>query len=144
MPEMDGVALLRDARKLSPDTVRVLFTGQPDMKHAIAAVNEGEIFRFITKPCPRVPMALLLKSAVQQYQLITAERVLLEQTLRGSIQALTEILSVTNPLAFGRASRLRQAMSALISALGIPVNWHLEVAAMLSQIGCVLLPATTL
>jgi|SRR5581483_10418783 len=143
MPEMDGVQLLRNARKVSPDTVRVLFTGQPDMERAIAAINEGEVFRLITKPCPRVPMAVMLQSAIKQYQLITAERVLLEQTLRGSIKALTEILSLTNPLAFGRASRLRQCMGALVAALGIPVNWHLEVAAMLSQIGCVLLsPAT--
>lgn len=144
MPEMDGVQLLRTARKVSPDTVRVLFTGQPDMERAIAAINEGEVFRLITKPCPRVPMAVMLQSAVKQYQLITAERVLLEQTLRGSIKALTEILSLTNPLAFGRASRLRQCMSALVSALGIPVNWHLEVAAMLSQIGCVLLSPVTI
>src|SRR5689334_9457883 len=143
MPEMDGVALLRNARKLVPDTVRVLFTGQPDMERAIAAVNEGEIFRFMTKPCARVAMALMLKAAVRQYQLVTAERVLLEETLRGSIKALIEILSLTNPLAFGRASRLRQSMSSLISAVRIPVNWHLEVAAMLSQIGWALLsPAT--
>jgi len=144
MPYMDGVELLRHARKLSPDTVRVLFTGQPDMENAIAAVNEGEIFRFLTKPCARVPMALVLKAAVQQHQLITAERVLLEQTLRGSIKALTEVLALTNPLAFGRASRLRQSMSSLIAAVGIPVNWHLEVAAMLSQIGYVLLSPATL
>ncbi|SRR5579883_107575 len=144
MPYMDGVELLRAARTLSPDTVRVLFTGQPDMERAIAAVNQGEIFRFLTKPCPRVPMALMLKGAVQQHELITAERILLEQTLRGSIQALTDMLALTNPLAFGRASRLRQSMSALVAALGIPVNWHLEVAAMLSQIGYVLLPPATL
>src|SRR5690348_16849395 len=144
MPEMDGVALLRNARKLFPDTVRVLFTGQPDMERAIAAVNEGEIFRFMTKPCQRVPMALMLKSAVRQYQLVTAERVLLEETLRGSIQALTEILSLTSPLAFGRASRLRQSMNSLIAAAGIPVNWHLEVAAMLSQIGWALLSPSTI
>ena len=144
MPEMDGVTLLQHARKSFPDTVRVLFTGQPDMERAIAAVNEGEIFRFMTKPCARVPMALMLKSAVQQHQLITAERVLLEQTLRGCIKALTEILALTNPLAFGRATRLRHSMNSLIAALGIPVNWHLEVAAMLSQIGCVLLSPATL
>ncbi|HEY1239789.1 MAG TPA: HD domain-containing phosphohydrolase [Bryobacteraceae bacterium] len=144
MPVMDGVSLLQKARKLAPDTVRVLFTGQPDLDRAIAAVNEGEIFRFVTKPCPRVLMALMVKSAVQQHQLITAERVLLQQTVGGSIKALTEILSLTNPLAFGRASRLRHSMNALISALGIPVNWHLEVAAMLSQIGSVLLSTATL
>lgn len=144
MPEMDGVSLLRRARKVAPDTVRVLFTGQPDLERAIAAVNEGEIFRFVTKPCSRVPLALLLKSAVEQHQLLTAERVLLEHTLRGSIQALTDVLGLANPVAFGRANRLRQVVSELISFLGISVSWHIEVAAMLSQIGCVTLSPMTL
>jgi response regulator RpfG family c-di-GMP phosphodiesterase len=86
----------------------------------------------------------MLKGAVQQHQLITAERVLLEQTLRGSIKALTDMLALTAPQAFGRASRLRQSMISLVATVGIPVNWHLEVAAMLSQIGCVLLSPATL
>ena len=97
MPEMDGVSLLQAARKLAPDTVRVLFTGQPDLERAIAAVNEGEIFRFVTKPSSRVALALMLRGAGEQYQLITAERVLLEHTLRGSIKALTDILGPANP-----------------------------------------------
>jgi response regulator RpfG family c-di-GMP phosphodiesterase len=144
MPEMDGVTLLRTARELFPDTVRVLFTGQPDMDRAIAAVNEGEIFRFVTKPCSRVMMALTLKGAIEQNRLITSERVLLEQTLHGSIKALTDVLGLASPMAFGRATRLRHAVSGLIAAMAIPCGWHVEVAAMLSQIGHVILPQTTL
>jgi response regulator RpfG family c-di-GMP phosphodiesterase len=68
---------------------------------------------------------------------------LLEKTLRGSIKALTEILSLTNPLAFGRAMRLKQHAAELVAGLGVPFSWQLEVAAMLSQIGCVTLPAAT-
>lgn len=144
MPEMDGVALLRTAHEQFPDTVRVLFTGQPDMDRAIAAVNQGAIFRFVTKPCSRVVMALTLKGAVEQHRLITAERVLLEQTLHGSIKALTDVLGLASPMAFGRATRLRHAVGGLISAMGISERWHVEVAAMLSQIGHVILPQSTL
>ncbi len=144
MPGMDGATLLRITHELFPDTVRVLFTGQPDMDRAIAAVNEGAIFRFMTKPCSRVVMALTLKGAVEQHRLITAERVLLEQTLHGSIQALTDVLGLASPMAFGRATRLRYSVSGLIAAMGISGGWHVEVAAMLSQIGYVILPPTTL
>lgn len=144
MPGMDGVTLLRLARQVVPDTVRVLFTGQPDLERSIAAINEGAIFRFITKPCSRVSLALALKSAVEQYRLMTAERVLLEQTLHGSIQALTGILALTNPMAFGRAARLRQTVRLLAAACGVTEHWAVEVAAMLSQIGCVILPPATL
>jgi response regulator RpfG family c-di-GMP phosphodiesterase len=144
MPQMDGVTLLKRAREIAPETVRVLFTGQPDMNRAIAAVNEGEIFRFMTKPCLRMVMTLTLKGAVEQYRLVTSEKVLLEQTLHGSIKALIEALGLASPLAMGRAARLRQSVSALASALQVSERWHIEVAAMLSQIGCVTLPPAML
>ena len=144
MPEMDGVELLQKARDLAPDTVRLLFTGQLDLENAIAAVNEGAIFRCILKPCPRLRLAMTLKEAVKQHQLQTAERVLLEQTLHGSIKALTDVLALASPLAFGRATRLREAVGAIGNALGVAEKWHVEVAAMLSQIGSVTLPPSTL
>ena len=51
MPEMDGVAFLGRVRLLAPDTARVLLTGNADLSGAIAAVNEGQVFRFLVKPC---------------------------------------------------------------------------------------------
>lgn len=144
MPRMDGVELLRRTRDLAPDTVRVLFTGQLDLDKAIAAVNEGEIFRFLVKPCPQIRVALVIKAALEQYRLITAERVLLEKTLHGSIRALTEILGLASPAAFGRATRLRETISGLCSVAGLTERWPVEVAAMLSQVGYVILPQNTI
>lgn len=143
MPEMDGAAFLSRVRERAPDIVRILLTGQADMESAIAAVNHGQIFRFLTKPCKAEVLVAALNAAAEQHRLITAERVLLEQTLRGSVKALTDILSLANPLAFGRAIRLKQAAADLMAALGSPLAWHVEVAAMLSQIGCITLPADT-
>ena len=144
MPVMDGVVLLAQARKLAPDTVRVLFTGAPDLDRAIAAINEGAIFRFLTKPCSRIMMAVTLKTCVEQYELITGQRILLEQTLHGAIKALTDVLGLTNPLAFGRATRLRRVVRMVALVAGIAEVWQVEVAAMLSQIGCVILPPAVL
>jgi response regulator RpfG family c-di-GMP phosphodiesterase len=144
MPEMDGVSVLGHACEIAPDTVRILFTGTPDLDHAVAAINKGSIFRFITKPCPTTLMALNLNAAIEQHRLITAERVLLEDTLRGSIQALLDILAVASPMAFGRARLIRQSVGMLAVSLGIKDPWQVEVAAMLSQIGSVILPAATL
>ena len=97
MPVMDGAAFLTRARALVPDVVRVLLTGQADLDSAIAVINEGRIFRFLTKPCPPATMMGALEAAVEQHRLITSERVLLEQTLHGSIKALTDILALANP-----------------------------------------------
>src|SRR5690606_18712073 len=46
MPNMDGATFLAEARKLEPDTVRMLLTGYSDVEAAISAINDGQIFRF--------------------------------------------------------------------------------------------------
>ena len=141
MPGMDGAALLSTVRMLYPDTVRILLTGDPGRDAVVSAVNKGQIFRFITKPCPSLELVACVKAAVEQHHLITAERVLLQQTLIGCIHTLTDILALTNPVAFGRASRLRQQVMAFAEYLGCADgSWQLEAAAMLSQIGYLSLP----
>ena len=144
MPEMDGATFLRHVRERASDTVRILLTGQTEIEVAIAAVNDGNIFRFLTKPCPPEVLVPALHAAAEQHRLITSERVLLEQTLRGSIKALTDVLSLVNPAAFGRANRVKQHVARIgASHPDAGDCWQLEVAAMLSQIGCVTLPSQT-
>jgi response regulator RpfG family c-di-GMP phosphodiesterase len=144
MPGMDGVTFLSHIRALAPGTVRVLLTGQADMESAIAAVNEGNIFRFLTKPCSNAVLLKALAACMEQYRLIAAEKILLEQTLRGSIKALIDILSLANPAAFGRATRVRHSVEQLLDHFEIRERWPVEVAAMLSQIGYVTVPPDTL
>ena len=141
MPGMDGAVFLASSRKFSPDTVRLLLTGQADLDSAIAAINQGQIFRFLTKPCPPSDLLAAVAAAVEQHRLITAERVLLEETLHGSIKTLVDVLSLANPLSFGRATRIKQHVSDLADKLAIRERWQVEVAAMLSQLGCIVLPA---
>jgi response regulator RpfG family c-di-GMP phosphodiesterase len=143
MPGMDGVSLLCGIRQASPDTVRVLLTGNADVDAAIAAVNEGNIFRFLNKPCPTGMLLRALEASVAQYQLITAERVLLEQTLRGSLKTLIDVLALVNPVTFGRALRARKMVGELASGGKVVDPWQVEIAAMLTQIGWVTLPAET-
>jgi response regulator RpfG family c-di-GMP phosphodiesterase len=143
MPGMDGAAFLRRVREIAPDTVRLLLTGHADLDAAIAAVNQANIFRFLTKPCPPDVLVTALAAAADQYRLITTERVLLEQTLHGSIKALTDVLALVNPAAFGRSTRVKQHVSGLAARLDVADRWQVEVAAMLSQIGCVTLPPQT-
>jgi hypothetical protein len=121
----------------------MLLTGHADVDTSIAAVNEGQVFRFLTKPCPPDTLKKAFRAAYEQYQLVTAERVLLEQTLHGSIKTLVDVLALTNPLAFGRATRIKQRVSTIGKALGVREMWQVEVAAMLSQVGCITLPVET-
>jgi CheY-like chemotaxis protein len=141
MPGMDGAALLGECRRRAPDTVRMLLTGQSDLAMAAAAVNEGQIFRFLFKPCPTEQLLRAVQAACEQHRLITAERVLVEQTLRGAIRTLTEVLAVANPAAFGRAGRIQRYAKAVADRIEVADKWAIEVAAMLSQIGWVTVPA---
>jgi response regulator RpfG family c-di-GMP phosphodiesterase len=143
MPGMNGIEFLKRAREIAPDTVRMMLTGFAEIQAVIEAINQGNIFRFLTKPCPPEVLISALEDGIRQYQLILGERELLEKTLKGTIQVLTEVLSLVNPEAFGRASRITRYVREIAEQL-IDIRpedrWQLETSAMLSQIGCILLP----
>jgi response regulator RpfG family c-di-GMP phosphodiesterase len=140
MPGMNGAALLSKFRERAPDTVRLLLTGHAEIDAAIAAINEGHIFRFLTKPCAPDILLAALTSAVEQHRLITAEKVLLEQTLVGSVRALTEVLALMHAEAFGAAAQRHERARAIAERLKVPDPWHVEVASMLASVGYVVLP----
>ena len=140
MPGMSGAEFLAKVREEHPDTVRILLTGQSDLNDAIAAVNEGNIFRFLSKPCPPEILMPALSDAVEHYRLIQAERELLEGTVRGAVTLLTEILGINDPSAVNRGTRLKHLVRRLATIMGIEGAWDIEVAAMLSQIGFALVP----
>jgi len=144
MPVMDGVQFLSRAKEIAPDSVRMMLTGYADIDTAIEAVNAGNIFRLLTKPCTPEGLVDAINAGVRQYRLIHAERDLLEKTLHGSIRVLTEVLALLNPEAFGRASRISRYVKEVAVELRVEDSWQLETAAMLSQIGCITLPEETL
>jgi response regulator RpfG family c-di-GMP phosphodiesterase len=144
MPQMNGAHFLAAARAASPDTSRILLTGQADLAGAAAVVNEGGILRLLLKPAAREDLVSALRAGVDQYRLITAERDLLDNTLRGSVRALTEVLALANPVVFARSTRLRTLVTLIVQASGTPLAWHVELAAMLTQIGAIALPAEIL
>lgn len=72
MPGMDGVTLLYLIRKTAPETVRILLTGGADVESAAMAVNDGNVFRLLLKPCPRGMLLRALEASIEQYQANTA------------------------------------------------------------------------
>ncbi len=144
MPGMHGIRFLQRVERIAPDSVRLMLTGHPDMATAMKAVNDGHIFRFLTKPCPPGVLKRALLDAVELYQTRHTERELLEHTFRGAIEVLTDVLAVSNPAAFGRSQRVLRLMRQLYQAMQRTMGWEEEVAAMLSHLGCITLPAETL
>jgi len=115
-------------------------SGQSDLEATIAAVNEGHIYRFLTKPCPTDRLLAAVEDGLNQHRLLTAEKVLLEQTLSGAVKMLIEILGMVSPAASSRAARLQRYTIELSQALALTPHWEWGLAAFVSQIGCVALP----
>lgn len=144
MPGMDGIEFLEHARKLLPDAVRVMLTGNADQQTAVDAVNRGEVFRFLNKPCPPEILVPTLESGLKQYEIARMERELLEGTLTGSVKVMAEVLGMVAPDALGRGQRLRESMRQFARMIDAKPAWELEVAALLSPIGYASLPARLL
>jgi response regulator RpfG family c-di-GMP phosphodiesterase len=139
MPEMNGAQFLAQARQTAPDTVRMLLTGFTDIEAAMEAVNQGNIFRFLAKPCEKEALIEAINAGIYQYRLVMVEKELLEDTLMGSIKVMTDVLSAASPEAFGRSMRITRYVRHLTAKFKLPSQWRFETAAMLSQLGCVTL-----
>jgi len=144
MPGMSGAEFLKQARSVAPDTVRLLLTGHSDLQSAVSAVNDGQIFRFLSKPCPPPQLAAALDSAVQQYRLVTAERELLEKTLRGTVKMLADVLALANPLAFGKVTRAKALVEGMLKDVAPDEVWKADVACLFAHLGAVHLPVPLL
>ncbi|HRH45201.1 MAG TPA: response regulator [Pyrinomonadaceae bacterium] len=140
MPGMDGIQFLSRVKEIAPESIRLMLTGNSDQQTAINAVNEGNIFRFLTKPCPPELLAKALTAGLEQYRLVTAEKQLLEQTLNNSLQVMVDILAMINETAFSRSTRVKKMAREIAERLKVQNIWEVEIAAMLSQIGCITVP----
>jgi response regulator RpfG family c-di-GMP phosphodiesterase len=121
----------------------MLLTGHADSDAAMNAVNDGQIARFLTKPCDREELLEACAGALWQHRMHKTERDLLEQTLHGSVAALTEVLALAAPAVFEHSARLRELVVTLAVEGGWSDAWEIEVAALLAQVGAVTLSAET-
>jgi len=144
MPEMTGVELLEKLYAQVPDTVRIMLTGNADQGTPIEAINQGHIFRFFNKPVALEVLENGIQEGLRQYELITAEKVLLEKTLAGSVKVLMDVLSISDPHAFGRAAKVQIWAEDIAKGLHIPEPWKIKISAMLSGLGRVAIPETVL
>lgn len=107
MPGMDGAEFLATVRGISPDSTRIILTGYSDMEAALRAVNDGRIFRFLTKPVAPEKLLGTLRESVELFETKLKER----EQLRVTVQAL-EQLDLGTLTAFARAIDAKSAWTA--------------------------------
>lgn len=79
MPEMSGVELLDHVKNEHPAAIRLIFTGYADMNAIIAAINQGNVFRFVTKPWEPEELMAILHEAGEHHDRIVERNSLLEE-----------------------------------------------------------------
>lgn len=144
MPREDGAEFLSRMYEQSPDSVRIMLTGNADQATAVRAVNQAHVFRFLNKPCESSVLEEAISEGIEEHRRIKMEKELMSQTVHGVVAMLSRVLSLTNPVAFGRANRLETLAGEIASAAEIHDPWQLTMAASLSQLGVITLAETTL
>ncbi|MFH1059074.1 MAG: HD domain-containing phosphohydrolase [Pseudomonadota bacterium] len=148
MPQMDGFELLDLAKELSPDTVRVVLTGQADLERVLRAVNEGYVYRFLLKPCAPEELTQSVGSALEQFQRQQAARELaglrkLNQALEGIVMGFSRLVEARDPYTAGHQQRVAQLAEAIARRLGLAPEMveSVRVAAMVHDLGKIYVPA---
>ncbi|PTY05725.1 hypothetical protein DB347_15285 [Opitutaceae bacterium EW11] len=144
MPGMNGIELLIRAKEMAPDTVRLMLTGNADQETAVEAVNRGQIFRFLSKPCDTSVFQAAVEAAYREHNRLRTERALLESTVVGSVRVLAEVLAMIEPSSFGLGQRLRDSARAFGEWMNLPSTWELETAAALLHLGYAAIPTSVI
>lgn len=131
MPGMDGAQFFAEARFLVPDAVRILLTGQADMPSVIAAINEGRIYRFLSKPVDFEDLRNIVGAAMAHFRLQQEERREKLAAQRQQVDRLEDLLALSSTVAWGQAARSRHLAALLGEHLGLGDVVSLELAAVL-------------
>lgn len=117
MPEMDGAAFLKQVRERWPQVMRILLTGYADITSTVAAINQGEIYRYIAKPWDDAEMLALVHEATQRLRLEAENRRLTALT-QAQNEALKSLNTSLEQKVAERTSELRQALTQVEAAHG--------------------------
>ncbi len=144
MPEMDGYEVCRKLKSNERFAqIPIIFlTALTEIENKTKGFQMGAV-DYITKPFEIAEVNARVKTHLKLRLAELELRELVVKTLGGAIEVLTDILSVANPTAFSRTTRLKNNVSELMTALNLKAFWQIRMAAMLSQIGSVAVsPAT--
>ena len=148
MPRMDGVSFMEQVAVLSPAAVRIMLTGAADLQTAMRAINEGNIFRFLTKPCPVDLLEKALQDSLRQYKLVQTEREYYalkkwNDSLEGLLKALVRLTEAKDPYTAGHQIRVAQLAAAIAGELGLPQETveEISITAQVHDLGKIYVPA---
>lgn len=144
MPKMSGEEFLAKANEVQPDAIQMILSGQATLDATVSAVNGGSIFRFLVKPVEKDALTAALDKALEQFRLISAERQLLEETLSGAVEALTDVVGLVSPALSKRTHHVVELVENVAAVYHLESDWQMRLASMLSGVGYTPVPSAVL
>lgn len=115
MPGINGLEVLRRAREISPDTVRIMLTGHADINTAIAAINDGEVFRFVMKPWDNTSFSGIVYDALQRYRIVKK----LRNGNEAVMLSIAQTIELKDPYTRGHCDRVAKYALMISEELGL-------------------------
>ncbi|QDT06924.1 Hydrogenase transcriptional regulatory protein hupR1 [Rubripirellula lacrimiformis] len=134
MPKMNGIETIGHLREKMPKAVFVMLTGNKDQETAIQAINAGQLFRFLSKPCKAEELTSTILAAQTQYNKLTSRNELLSKTLAGTLDLMTDLIEMPS----GRnidTTRMLEAIKDLARRMSVELDWEEEIAARVFLVG---------
>lgn len=137
MPGMNGVQLLEKVREKWPDTMRLLLTGTADINSAVAAINQGEIYRYLTKPWIDAELVGVIKSAIELGELAKARQARLRASYVSSIKAFSGLMDLRMPALLAHSRRVADLSKKLAHQAGLDdiAQQEVFIAGLLHDVG---------
>ena len=116
MPHMNGATFLARARSIAPHAARILLTGQTDLRSAIAAVNEAQVLKFLSKPCPPPELHAAVETAIEHHRQASGASTGLRRTLTAQIFSQDPVTGLAS------RSHFNAALSATCAQIADPAG----------------------
>ncbi len=147
MPGLGGIDFLSQVRDQQPDAVRIILTGYADLDAAMKAVNQGHVFRFLTKPCGVEELQSAVKAGMEQYDLIQARREnfalkRMKSMLEGIITGLANMVEIKDSYTGGHQRRVTKLACRIAKEMRMDNNrmYGLWMASMVHDVGKIYVP----
>jgi len=118
MPEMDGLELFSKLKNIAPDIKRILITGHGDLKTAISAINECDVFRFIPKPWKDKLLIESVSDAINEYRIVKSMR----RSDESMLLSLAQTVELKDPYTRGHCDRVADVAISIAERLGLPAD----------------------
>ncbi|MFG0255411.1 MAG: response regulator [Rhodopirellula sp. JB053] len=138
MPDVNGIETIGYLRRKMPNATFMMLTANKDLQTAVQAVNDGRVFRFLSKPCPPEDLVTALHAAQAEYQSTVSAKDMLSGTISGTLDLMADLIEMPD----GRhidTGRMLESVNELAKSMSIDLGWEERIAARVFLVGIAML-----